>query len=112
MPAFVTTLRDLLLLAMVVVFIIDVSGFKETLLRLFSALYKHEVTSMRPFTCSLCMTWWTGLIWLIASGSFSLPGLAALAVVASLTKPIAGYFIFIIQGLQALADKLMDWIGL
>lgn len=100
-------LLNLFLIATVVVFIIDVSGFKDTVLAVFSRLYKRDITTMRPFTCSLCMTWWIGLIWLLFAGSFGLPGLAALSVVCALTRPLASAFIFIVEALQALVDYLM-----
>lgn len=101
------TILNLFLLATVVVFIIDVSGFKDTVLAVFSRLYKRDIATMRPFTCSLCMTWWIGLIWLLLAGSFDLAGIAALSVVCALTRPLASAFIFIIEALQALIDHLM-----
>lgn len=98
----------LLCIAVLNVFIIDVSGFKDTILQVFTALLHKPVNGFRPFTCSLCMTFWTGLAYLLITGSLSLPYLAALSFVAALTKPLASAFIFILEALQALFDTLMD----
>ena len=64
-------LFDLLLIAACWVFVLDVSGFWES----FSAMVKGWLTkgmvrtpfSLRPFSCSLCMTFWTGLVYLAAA---------------------------------------------
>lgn len=103
---------DLLCIAVLAVFIIDVSGFKSAILKVFSAILKREVAGFRPFTCSLCMTWWTGLAYLLITGTVTLPYLSILALIAALTKPMSGAFIFIIEALQAACDWLMTQIGL
>ena len=105
------TLIELLLIAVVTVFIIDISGAKTTLLHFVSIWLHRDVQSLRPFTCSLCMTWWIGLLWLVLSHSCDLYGLAGLSLASALTRPIAGLFIFIIEALSALSDWLMDKLG-
>lgn len=110
MPEIIHTAGELLMIAVILVFIIDVSGAKDTLLRFVTKFTGKEVLSLRPFTCSLCMTWWIGLVWLILSRSAGLYEFAVLAVVSALTKPLAGLFIFILEACAAVTDWLMEKI--
>ena len=94
---------DLLFLTVIVVFIVDVSGFTESWLHALSRWLRHQVTSLKPFSCSLCMTWWSGLIYLIITGRFCLPLIAYVALMAFLSLPISEFLIFI-------RETLLRWI--
>ena len=79
----------MLMLAAVVVFIVDLSGFTGTWKGWLGRWLKVSVGSCKPFDCSLCMTWWTCLVYLLCNGSFSLAGVA-LAGLAALLTPFIG----------------------
>ena len=95
---------DLLFLTLVVVFIVDLSGFTDSWLSAFSKWLGHTVRDFKPFTCSLCMTWWTGIVYLLVTGQFSIPLLAYVALLAFLSFPIRDFFIFI-------KELLLKWIN-
>ena len=101
---FMNPYTDLLFLTLLVVFVIDLSGFTEAWLSAFSRWLGHTVTSFKPFTCSLCMTWWSGIVYLIVTGRFCLPLLAYVAGLAFLTFPISQFLIFI-------RETLLKWIN-
>ena len=103
---------QLLLLASIVIFIVDLSGFSETILEIVSKVKGTRVESFKPFTCSLCMTWWCGLIWVICSGSASLATIAYCAALSALSFPIAQILIFIREGLNKLIAVLSKLLGL
>ena len=94
---------DLLFLAVIIVFIVDLSGFTDAWLGAFSKWLGHTVREFKPFTCSLCMTWWTGIIYLIVTGRFCLPLLAYVAGLAFLSLPISEILIFI-------RELLLKWL--
>jgi hypothetical protein len=94
---------DLLFLTLLVVFVVDLSGFTDAWLGALSRWLGHTVTSFKPFTCSLCMTWWCGIIYLIVTGRFCLPLLAYVALMAFLSLPFSEVLIFI-------REKLLEWI--
>ena len=107
---------NLLLLAFVITWVVDCSGFSDTLLgwaSKFTARYGlPPVRSLRPFTCSLCATWWGCLIFSLVVGQFSLPVLAYCAALAGLSKTLTKVFIFISEGADALIGKMMDrWLN-
>jgi hypothetical protein len=103
---------SLLLLACLVVWVVDCSGFTDTLLgwaSKFTARYGYgPVRSLRPFTCSLCATWWSGIVYALAVGQFSLPVLVYIAALAGFSKTLAKVFIFITEGADCLLGKLME----
>ena len=57
------TYIEYLIIAAIVVYIVDLSGFTESwkgaITRLFGG---RECKRIKPFDCSLCMTWWTLLL--------------------------------------------------
>ena len=70
-------LTDLLLIGLSVTYIIDLSGFSNTIRKILwriSNKYKPipDDYDPKPFTCSLCMTFWLSLAYLIIMGKFSL----------------------------------------
>ena len=101
---------EILLLAAIVVFVVDISGFTESWRRPLTAWLKrntsYEVKHFPPFDCSLCLTFWAGLIWLAIRGAFTLPNVAFVCLAAYLTIPIG-------TTLTALRDLLLavlNWI--
>lgn len=101
------TYTDLTLIAAGVVFIVDVSGFTDTWLGWLSRWLGTKVTKLRPFSCSLCMVFWTCLVCTLATGTFSPATFAYTCLLACLSYPMAQAFIFIREGLLALINKLM-----
>ena len=94
---------DILFLSLVVVFVVDLSGFTESWLHALSKWLGHQVSSFKPFSGSLCMTWWTGIIYAICTGTFSLAVLAYIALIAFLSLPISEVLIFI-------RETILRWI--
>lgn len=68
---------QLLLIAWVVVFLIDLSGVTGSV-----AGWLGRERLRRPWSCSLCMTWWTCLAWAAVTGNLSVPVIAFIAVLA------------------------------
>ena len=101
---------QLLFVALAVIFIVDLSGFRETILEVASRVAGKRIRELRPFTCSLCMTFWTTLVFAIATGYISLPVAAYCCLLSFASDTIAQAAIFIRECLKALlrwaADKL------
>ena len=83
-------LLNLLLIQLILVFIIDLSGAMTSLKSLISkwltkGAMQSSNYSLKPLDCSLCMTWWVELIYLLIVHSFTLPFIAFTALLAFLT---------------------------
>ena len=88
---------NLLLLQFIIVCIIDISGFIRELEDIAGKWLKIKNPHIpKPFSCSFCSTWWTGLIYLIISGSVTLYHIAALLMICCLTT-ITAELIYLIQ---------------
>lgn len=101
---------ELLLLAVITIYIVDLSGFTESWRSaLKRRLNAKDLKPIRPFDCSLCMTWWTCIVFSICAGTFSLPVLAYIAMLSFLSLPIGQLMIFIREGMTFLINKMMTW---
>lgn len=65
-------LVDLILIALFWVFVVDIAQFPTEVKKALFRWIKGKQTpyvdySLKPFDCSLCLTWWTGLIWIIVT---------------------------------------------
>lgn len=99
---------DLLLVALVTIYVVDVSGFTESWRHLLER--KLHLTKMRdlpPFDCGKCMTWWVCLIYPICTGDISLGTIAFAALLSHLSNPIGEGLIFIREWMTHIIDRLM-----
>ena len=104
------TYIDLLLIAAITIYIVDLSGFTEAWRSALTRVLKaKELKPIRPFDCSLCMTWWVCIIFSICTGTFSLPVLAYIAFLSFLSLPLGQLLIFIREGLMYILNKAMTW---
>ena len=99
---------DLFLLTVAVAFIVDVSGFTQTWLGWISRFIGAKVTQLRPFSCSLCMTFWTCIVFTLCTGTFNTATLAVSCILAALAYPIGQAIIFLQESLLALTNKLLS----
>lgn len=67
---------DLICLSIIITFIVDLSGIVDVIKRLiWSYLYpkiEYKGLSFKPFDCSLCMMFWSGLLYLIITNNVSI----------------------------------------
>ena len=89
---------NLLILSLIVVFIIDISGFFKTIARhVYKWIWNNKKQMPEDFDwdnvfigfhilkCSLCATFWTGIIYLLTVSSFTILNLGYVALLALLT---------------------------
>lgn len=83
---------QMLAAAWVSVFIVDLSGFTDFWRALLASWLKTSpewLRTVKPFGCSLCVTWWTCIILAACHGRLLEPGpWAAAAALAWFTGPI------------------------
>lgn len=85
-------LIKLVIICLVNVLIIDLSGLM-TDIKLFISkwLTKDKIASsqfrLKPFDCSFCMTFWSGLIYTIVTNEFTLVNLLIILLLSFFTEP-------------------------
>ena len=99
---------DLILVALVTIYIVDISGFTESW-RGWCAdiLHISKLRPLPPFDCGKCMTWWVCLIYAICVGQISLGTIAFSALLSHLSNPLGEGLIFIREWITWIFDKLM-----
>ena len=99
---------DLLFIAIIITFIIDLSGFIDSIKPiiwkiLFPKIKYNPNWRIKPFDCSLCSTFWIGIIYLLFT-SFTLKGFLYVILLAWFTPTIKDLLI-------ALKELFQKWIG-
>lgn len=98
---------ELLLITTIICFIIDISGIIESMEWWLSKWLKVNCKIPKPFSCSLCMSFWIGIIW-ISIFEFTLLNLFFVTVFAALSEDITGF----IKIIKYLLNKVRDAIVL
>ena len=99
---------DIILVALVTIYIVDLSGFTETLLKVISAYKGRKITELKPFSCSLCMVWWVCLIYAVIVGNLTIPVVALIALLSLLSVPFGQLLILIRDAFLKVITKLME----
>ena len=102
---------NLIYIAIILVFIIDYSGVITSIEDFASRTVSHagrkiHIKIPRPFSCSLCSMWWSGLIYIIVTGNFSFENLAIVALISASTIIIADIMEFIRDLALTIISKL------
>lgn len=106
-------LINLLILCNIIVFIIDISGVVDVIKKkLFKWLYpnkQYRYFTLKPFDCSLCLTFWLGLLYLILAHTLTFPYMLFVCLLAFMTPVfksiwllIQDFLIKIIEGIYTL----------
>ena len=99
---------DLILVALVTIYIVDLSGFTETWLNILSNYRGRKITGLKPFSCSLCMVWWVCLIYAAIVGNLTIPVVAFIALLSLLSVPCGQLLMLIREAFLKVINKLMD----
>ena len=104
-------LINITLLAFITVFVVDLSGFTDTWKGWLGKWLGVQIGNVPPFDCSLCMTFWVGVIYMLCARCFSIPLLAyvcGLAFCSTLIGEIMTAFRELLAALVRLIWKLID----
>ena len=99
---------DLILVALVTIYIVDLSGFTETWLSFLSHYKGRKITELKPFSCSLCMVWWVCLIYAAIVGNLTIPVVALIALLSFLSIPCGQLLMLIREAILKVINKLMN----
>ena len=103
-------LLNIFIINLLVVFVVDLSGFIPELESVLSKSLRFKVRIPKPFSCSLCLTWWTALLYLVLSYNLTLPYVLAAAAVSLFSKNTGGFIRWIQEALVKLEDSLYKLI--
>lgn len=105
---------DLFILTIIVVFIIDLSGIIDTLKRVIWKLFfksSFQEFELKPLDCSLCMTWWSCLGYIIITNQFSLYSICVCALF-SFSADLVGTILHAVKDIFGLLlNKIIDTLS-
>lgn len=93
---------QLLIIATIITFMIDYSGFIQEMESSASRILKIRFHIPKPFSCGLCMTFWTGLVYVIIT-DFTLINLGFVCLAAYST-------VIINEVLNLIRDSVIQFI--
>ena len=99
-----SVLLNVVFIQIIVCYIIDLSGFIQSVEEGLSKLLKFKCVIPRPWSCSQCSGWWINLIYLIITNNFTLPYVVFVAIISFFSKNISG----LLRWIQELLVKIED----
>lgn len=107
---------ELLIIAVIVVFIVDISGAIDSLKTALKWLLtkgkmKDSNYILKPFDCSLCMIFWCGLVYLLITGNFTITYVGFVCLLACFSDILKNAILLvedIIKTIYKLFYKLID----
>ena len=103
---------NLFYISLIISFLIDLSGgINDLKCFILRKLYKMknpnpDFISLKPFTCSLCMQWWSGLFYIIISNEITLVNIALVAIFALLVGPIGNALQLMLDLINTIISKV------
>ena len=116
------TIINLFLITIIVCFVVDCSGFINDGVKPFAAWFinrkskvkvkPENIVISKPFSCSLCLTFWLSIIYILVTNQFTLVNLVYICILALLSSNISEALMQIkdfIAWLQMKINNLMRW---
>lgn len=99
---------ELILVALITIYVVDSSGFTDTWLKFLSAYKGRKITELKPFSCSLCMVWWVCLTYLVTTSQLTLSLVAFTALLSFLSIPMGQILVMLREVMLHIINKLMS----
>ena len=108
---------NLFILTCIIVFIIDLSGFVDEMVK--RVYYKYIkvgdyhtlIPKLKPLSCATCLNFWVGTIYILATGTFTIPLFAYVCMLSFFSITIGDILVMIkdvINKIINLIYKLID----
>lgn len=109
---------EMLFITIIVCFIVDCSGVMTDIRRMVANVIKkhtglpidYKALKLKPIGCSLCMTWWCCLIYIIVTHNFTLAYVCAAAIYSLVSSNISGFLMVFKDWLAYVENWLQELI--
>ena len=89
---------DLFEITIIVVIIVDISGFIDSIKNLIGKVLGINNVKLKPLDCSFCINFWASLIYLLITNELSITAVMVTLLLSTMT-PVIGDFIYLIRDL-------------
>lgn len=98
-------------IAVIMVIIIDISGFIDSIKEFIGKMLNIANVRLKPLDCSFCVNWWLSLLYLIYTNELSLTTVM-FALIMSVMTTVISDLIYLIRDLIAnLINKISNLIN-
>ena len=98
-------------IAVIVVIIIDISGFIDSIKEFIGRLLNIANVRLKPLSCSFCMTFWVSMCYLIYANELSLTTLMFSLLMSVMTPTISDLIYLIRDLIGNLINKISNLIN-
>lgn len=102
---------NILLLAVVVVYVVDLSGFTtswRSALARWIGTREESLRALPPFDCGKCAVFWAGVVYALAVRCLDLPVLAYVCLLSFLSAPIGQALLLVREAILKVIRNLMS----
>ena len=92
------TYLKLIELTVIVVIVVDISGFIDSIKNLVGKALRINNVSLKPLDCSFCLNFWASLIYLVITNELSITAVMVTLLLSTMT-PIIKDAIYLIRDL-------------
>ena len=89
---------DLFEITVIVVIIVDISGFVDSVKTLIGKVLGINNVKLKPLDCSFCVNWWLSLAYLLITNELSITAVMVTLLLSTIT-PVIGDLIYLIRDL-------------
>lgn len=99
---------NLFLLTIIIVIIIDISGFIENVEKFIAKWLKAKEIHIKLIECSFCLNWWISLIYLIVTNNLTIINISYILFLSLLTPPINTLLILLREKINNIIIKILE----
>jgi hypothetical protein len=101
---------DILLIALITVYALDVSGFYAEITTIISGWLTNGMIRkpimIKPFCCSKCMTFWLSVGYLLLHNQFTIPMVAYCCLISYMTTVFSDLMFFVLDFVKSLMANI------
>lgn len=103
---------ELLTITFIICFIIDYSGIIEEMEELFKKWFNNPFFHIpKPFSCSLCMTHWVGLLFIVCIGECTILNYGYVVLLSYLSSSITNFLYLLDNKIKKLIEELDNYFN-
>lgn len=99
---------DLFEISIIVVIIVDISGFIDSVKTLIGKVLGINNVNLKPFDCSFCMNFWISLIYLLITNELSITAVMVTLLLSTMTSIIKDAIYLIRDLIGKAIDKIYN----
>ena len=99
---------DLFEITVIVVIIVDISGFIDSIKNLIGKVLGINNVNLKPLDCSFCVNWWTSMAYLLITNELSITAVMVTLLLSTMTSIIKDAIYLIRDSIGKAINKIYN----